>query len=328
VRPQALGARIAHRGVGVASGLVTWLREPDPPLVGIEVRGSSLAALRLSHSQGQRVLAAAAEVRLSEGILRPSMVRANVADAAGLKGAVRLLLERVGALTERRVALALPDTVARIVVLTGAEVGVARGTTMGEVVQFRLRDKVPFDIRQAAVAWQYVSGATAEAPGAVLCVALLRSVLQEYEEAVESEGISVGHVEISGLALLRAFAASGAPGDWLTLNWDEDHLSLFLTRDGVPLLARTLVGPVDADGMGRELSNTILYHAERLGGGALAGVRLRSVRLPVPEACEHVARVVGMMPTTIDPLASLGGVESGGLGQALAGVASALGGRQ
>ena len=60
------------------------MREPDPPLVGIEVRGSSLAALRLSHSQGQRVLAAAAEVRLSEGRLRPAMVRANVADAAGL----------------------------------------------------------------------------------------------------------------------------------------------------------------------------------------------------------------------------------------------------
>jgi hypothetical protein len=199
---------------------------------------------------------------------------------------------------------------------------------MAEVVRFRLREKVPFDIRQAAVTWQAVAGANTASPGAVLCVALLRSVLQEYEEVVESSGVRVGHVEISGLALLRAAGAASAAGDWLTLNWDEDLLSLFLTRDGVPQLARTVIGRVDADGVARELSNTILYHSERLGGGALAGVRLRSARLPVPEACEHVARVIGVAPTIIDPLAALGGAESGGLGQALAGVACALGGGQ
>ena len=92
------------------------------------------------------------------------------------------------------------------------------------------------------------------------------------------------------------------------------------------MLARTLVGRVDPDEVGRELSNTILYHSERLGGSALNGVRLRSTRMPVLEACEHVARVVGVKPTVIDPLADLGGNASGELGQALAGVACALGG--
>jgi len=148
--------------------------------------------------------------------------------------------------------------------------------------------------------------------------------LQEYEAAIEAHGIKVGHVEISGLALLRASAGARAAGDWLTLNWDEGYLSLFLARDGVPLLARTVGGRIDVDNVGRELSNTILYHAERLGGATLAGVRLRSACMPASEACAHVARAIGAAPSVIDPLADLGGADSGGLGQALAGVACAL----
>jgi len=318
--------RIARRGASLASGLATWLREPDRPLLGIEVRANSLAALRLTQSHGRRALAAAAEVRLSEQSLRLSMVHPNVMDAAAFKGAVGLLLERVGALTERRVALALPDSVARIVVLSGPDIAAARGAGMADVVRFRLREKVPFDIRQATVVSELVPAANATSPGAALCVAVLHSVLQEYEGAVESHGLRAGLVEVSGLALLRSSLASRAAGDWLTLNWDEDHFSLFLTRGGVPLLARTVVGRADPDGVGRELSNTILYHSERLGGGGLAGVRLRSAHLPVIEASEHVARVLGVVPTVIDPLAALGGESSGELGQALAGVACALGG--
>jgi hypothetical protein len=322
----ALVARIARGGVSLASGLATWLREPDRPLLGIEVRANGIAALRLTQNHGRRALAAAAEVRLNDGSLRLSMVHPNMADPAAFKSGVRLLLERVGALTERRVALALPDSVARIVVLSGPDIAAARGTGMAEVVRFRLREKVPFDIQKATVVSELVPAANGTAPGAALCVAVLHSVLHEYEEAVASHGLKAGLVEISGLALLRSSVASRAAGDWLTLNWDEDHFSLFLTRAGVPLLARTVVGRADPEGVGRELSNTILYHSERLGGGGLAGVRLRCAHLPVTEASEHVARAIGIAPTVIDPLADLGGASSGELGQALAGVACALGG--
>jgi Tfp pilus assembly PilM family ATPase len=318
-------ARAARETAGLASRLVTWLREPERPLLGIEVRAGSLAALRLARGQGQRTIAAAAVVRLGDGVVQPSMNRANVTDAAALRSTLHQLIERVGGLTERRVAIALPDSVARIVVLTDADAGTARGAAMGDLVRFRLREKVPFDIREAFVASEVVSAANGASPSALVCVAVLRSVIEEYEAVVASLGPVPGLVEVSGLALLRSLRPSQAAADWLTLNWDEDHLSLFLTRDGVPLLARTVLGRIDADSVGRELSNTILYHSERLGGKGLSGVRLRSAQLPASEASEQVMRILGVAPTLIDPLADLGGgAPSTEVGQALAGIACVL----
>jgi hypothetical protein len=159
---------------------------------------------------------------------------------------------------------------------------------------------------------------------ALLVAAMQRSVVEEYEAALAAHGLSVGLVEISGLALLRAVLPACAEGDWMTLSWDEDHFSLFLTRNGVPLLARTVLGRIDWDAVARELSSTILYHSERLGGQALAGIRIRSAKVPGPEASEQLARILGMAPTLVDPLAEFGGAASDEAGRALGGIACVL----
>jgi Tfp pilus assembly PilM family ATPase len=316
-----IGPRLAGGVRDWASRSRAWLREPEAPTLGIEVRATSVGALRLTRG---RTLAAAASLRLPEGVVQPAMTRENLLDKAAFTGAVRQVIERVGGLTEKRVAIALPDSVARTVVLNEPQLAIARGAALADLVRFKLRDKVPFDIRQALVVSEPMAGANGSASTTVVALAVLRSVVEEYEGVLASLGLSAGLVEISGLALLRAGAATVATGDWMTLNWDEDHFTLFLTRQGVPLLARTVLGRIGAEAIGRELSSTILYHSERLGGQPLSGVRLRSAQLPGAEASEHIARILGTAPTLVDPLAALSGGGSEDVGKALTGIACVL----
>jgi Tfp pilus assembly PilM family ATPase len=299
----------------------SWLVDPDVPLLGLEFHRRSLAAVRLARAKGARALAAAATASLPEGVLVPSMTQANVADAAGLKAAVRGLVERVGGLTARRVALVLPDPVARVVVLNGKDIDSGKGSLSEEVVRFKLREKVPFDMRAAHVAWRIVEAAGQKS---VLAVALLRSVLAEYEGLCGELGLEPGLVELGSLALLRGTAGWRASGDWLLLNWDDDHASVTLSQKGLPVLVRTLVGRAETAEVLRELTNTLLYYRERLGGSQLTGALLRSAALPTAEAAGVVEESLGLTPRIIDPLELLGARDADGAGQALAAVGMGL----
>lgn len=318
--PRGLGSLLGAAGK-LAGGARSWLVDLEVPLLGLEFHRRSVAAVRLTHVGGRRALAAAATAALADGALMPSMTQGNVLDPDGLRAAVRSLVERVGGLTARRVALVLPDPVARVVVLSGKDVESGKGGLSEDVVRFKLREKVPFDMRGAHVVWKAVE---AEGGKVVVAVALLRSVLDEYEALCQAIGLETGLVELGSLALLRGTSDLRASGDWLLLNWDEDHASVSLSRNGVPVLVRTLVGRAETTEVSRELSNTILYYRERLAGGGLAGALLRSHAIPVTEAARVVEEALGLVPSVIDPLSALGARDADGAAQALAAVGTGL----
>ncbi len=327
-----------------------WLVEPDAPLLGLEIRRRSVAALRLA--RGGRALDAAASLPLAEGVVEPSTTSANLLDVAALTAGVRLVVERVGGMAERRAALVLPDGVARLVFFDRFEPLEGKGVTAGDVVRFRLAerlrfdvrqaDKVRFDLRQAEIAWHtWADGApghrvpeprdlgagtrTRSQPNRVaLVVAAPRAVVAEYEGVLASCGLTPGQVEISSLALLRGTEAQRRSGDWLLVNWEPEYLTVFVTRDGLPLLVRTLPSPVSLDGMARELASTLRYHRERLAGESLSGALLRAGGASAEEARSLISGTLALEPLLVDPLAELGASAGEDVAQALAAVGSGL----
>src|SRR5207245_9096884 len=99
---------------------------------------------------------------------------------------------------------------------------------------------LPVDVREARIA--HARSPRPQDP--VLTVAALGSVVDAYEEVCRSVGLEPGLVELSALALCRAAFPPGAPGDRLLVNWDEGYATLVLVREGWPVLARALTGPV------------------------------------------------------------------------------------
>lgn len=318
--PGRLG-EAARRG---ARWLSRQLQDPERPLVAIEVRQRSVGVVRLMREGGRLVLGAAAAMDLPAGCLDLSIVQANVADAEGFRRALRAALERSGVLEGARVALVLPDPVARVALLPGAEVAGHGRAQMEELIRFRLRKSVPFDIREARVAFASVGFRTES----VLVAAIHHAVLDGYEESCRALSLEPGLVELSGLALMGAAFDGRAAEDRLLINWDEGYVTLLLARGERPLLVRTLTGEaaVEPQQVAREVANTVLYYRERLGGAGLAEAALRSAALPPERAAALLEEPLGVTPVLVEPWRTLSTGVPVAMSQALAGAAAALAG--
>jgi Tfp pilus assembly PilM family ATPase len=301
-----------------ASDLREKLFRPEPPTLAVEVRPHSVSAVRTE--SGGRAVVAAASLELHPGTLRISMTESNVIDAPAFGRALGSVLERAGALSGGPVALVLPDPVARISLLPRAEVTVKSRSELAEMLRFRLKKAVPFEVQDAQVGAVFPHDE--EAP--VVVAAMARPVLGPYEHALTALGYEPGQVEIGCLAL--ADRAAVPDGDSILVNWDHGYVSLVILRDGWPILVRTLVGDFtqSPEPVVREANNTVLYYRERLGGTGLHAAVLRCASLRPEEASAALREPLGVRPALLDPWAGTAPVDNAMAGQALAGAAAVL----
>ena len=273
------------------------LTEPDRPSVVVEVRQTTLGIASLD--SGGR-LGSAAALELPEGTLRLSLTEPNILDRSAFRRVLAMAIERTGLKGRRSVGLVLPDPVARLVLLAASELQMP-GTSFPDLLRFRLKKTVPFDVQEAQIA--SLSGGEGQP---ILVGAVARPVLRDYEEALASEGFEAGLVELSGLAL--AEAALGAHGDELLVNWEPGYLSFLLFRSGFPILVRTLTGPAaEAESVGQEASQTYLYYRERLSGEALGRAFVRCSESQSKEAILGLERAFAVPFARLDPWAFVGG---------------------
>jgi hypothetical protein len=298
---------------------VRWLSrtlvEPPLPHLAVEVRPRAVAAVRLAREGGRLSLGAAASVELGEGVLEVSLTKPNVADAEAFRQALHAALERVGALAGGAVSLVLPDPAVRLA-LVPAEGLRGRRREAEETIRFRLHKALPFDVRGARLAWQALDGEQ------VLVMVALDEVVRGYEEALETLGFHPGLVEPASIALASAGLGERGDGDRLLVNWDDGYVSFVLSRDGQPLLLRTLPGDAGAEAVARQATSTLQFHRDRLSGQGLADVTLRSAALPGEEAALVLERALGTTPRLLQPWALLGIAEQGPAAQAVAGAAA------
>ena len=297
--------------------------EPERPTVAIEVHASSVGVLRLRRDKHGLAVGAAAVMELPPGTLAVSLTQPNIADGARFQQALHGALERAGVLGGARVALVLPDTVARVALVPAVEVTARKPSEVDEVLRFRLRKSIPFEVREARIA--YASSGMRTTDSIVVATAYA-PVVSDYEQACRSLDLEPGLVEIAGLALARAAFPPGFSGDGLLVNWDEGYATLVLARDGWPVLVRTLSGAAVASTADvlREVASTLVYYRERLGGAGVTAAFVRSSVLPPEQAADALAAAVGFTPAVLDAWRGIAGAPAEAA-QPLAAAAAALG---
>ncbi len=274
-----------------------WLLSPEPPGLAIEVGSRSLRAVRVSRFGGEARFGAAGIAELDPNVLRISMSDPNVLNRGVFVDTLKRLLHRVGSADRGRVGLVLPDPVARVALVPGTELAAAGEGELAEMVRFRLKKAVPFDIREARVSFTTLGNPSE----GVVAVAALESILRGYEDACEAAGLKPGRVEISSLSLADWVLSQGAAGDVLIINGDTGWVSLTILRGGRPLLVRTLDATAvgDTAALNRELGSTLIYYRERLEGWGLSSA---FVRLLAPEVSHSaLSDVLGVAAQPLDP---------------------------
>lgn len=268
------------------------LLAPPAPRVAFEVRGTTLGAVKLSASG--RELESAVFVDIPSGILDATSLETPVANPDAFSAEVERLCEQTRISRDSRIAVVLPDAVARLALVPRESM---RGTASErkDVVRFRLRKLLPYDSHGACIAIDQ------QETGEALAVAVSQAALGAFEQPFREIGLDPGLVEVSGLAIVRGLVPER--GDWLIVNWEPEYLSLLVVRDGVVLLTRNLsgLGIAGEQDVAREVANTTLYHRERLGGRPLAGAFLRASEGRVQDGARALEPSLGLEPTIVAP---------------------------
>jgi type IV pilus assembly protein PilM len=173
-----------------------WLDVAPHPLTACEIAGGYIAAARWNRA-GAGIESLAVEP-LPPGAIKPSAVDTNVSNPVEVRSALERVFARVHAKT-RDVALFLPDPVIRVFVLHFDVF--PRGVNEAlPLLRWRVKKSVPFEADETVIS--YMRQAPRE-DGVDVVTALARlRVVREYEQLLESLGVSPGVVMSSTLAAL------------------------------------------------------------------------------------------------------------------------------
>jgi type IV pilus assembly protein PilM len=200
------------------------------PKLACEIAPDRIIAGRAADS-GQ-VLELCSTSELSPGCLVPDLIETNLQQRTAIVSALQEALGNVGT-RSRDVIAVLPDAAVRVVLLDFETLPDNREEAEG-VVRFRLRKSLPFDVDKATVSYH----AQRSAAGLrVVAAVALKTVVEEYENAVREAGFSPGVVLPSMLAAL-----GGAPGErgTLVVKVDARTTSIAILDKQQLLLFRTL----------------------------------------------------------------------------------------
>lgn len=264
-----------------------WLVEPEPPGLGLDLRSTELSLARLADKRGGAELDLCVTSPLPPGCLEFNMLEPNIRDSDTLTQVVESLLLRTGSASSKRIALTVPDYLARVSVVELPEAPRSSAETI-DVLKFRLKKTLPFEVEHARVAYEKLPSATPT----YLTGVMHESVVSEYEDFFANMGFHVGLVipaSVSLLQVLRPLAeANLAPGaDYFFVNVEHEYFTVSLVRERrVPVLIRPLGlrtpdGPqitYGEDDLVQEIIPTAIYYREKLRGTTLERVYYRSLR--------------------------------------------------
>lgn len=188
--------------------------------------------------------------RLNPGTITPGLSGANVQDGEALRTAISGALGAVGG-QRHDVIVIVPDAAIRVLLLD-FETLPSKPQEIDPVIRFRLKKSLPFDVDQAAVAYDI-----RRENGAVQVVAAVspRSVVEEYEAAFRDVGYFPGVVLPSSLAALGIVEGERPT---LILKVDPLNLTVAAAEKRQLRLIRTLENPHGAAVTAAELAEAVL----------------------------------------------------------------------
>jgi type IV pilus assembly protein PilM len=250
------------------------------PDVAVEIDRTHVAAARLSMRGSQAAITAHASEALPAGMVAPGLMALNIPDVPALAQVIRNAVSQLGGGKPARVALVVPDTVAKVSLLRLENVP-AQAADLQEIVKWQVKKTAPFPMEQAQLS--IAPGALSADGASEFVVSVARAdVIHQYEQACVMAGLHAGLVDLATFSVINGILASdGAPGgDWLLVHVTETYLTLAVMRGGAMLFFRNR--SEEGEGTLADLIHqTAMYYEDRLHGAGFARVLIAGAgRLP------------------------------------------------
>jgi len=245
---------------------------PTPPTVAIELASRRLTVVEVSHGlKGATVVGYASEALPPEALV-PAATGVNIPNVGVVAEALKRALERAGVKNTRRAALIVPDSVARVSLLSFEQLP-ARASDAEQLIRWQVKKSTPFPIEEAHITWFPAS--KSDAATVIGATVARRDVLAEYEAVAAAVGIHPGLVDLASLNVMNAVISANAASanDWLLITIAPDATALAIGR-GADLMFYRHRSRVDNEPLSALVHQTAMYHEDRLGGTKFSRVWL------------------------------------------------------
>jgi Tfp pilus assembly PilM family ATPase len=241
-----------------------------PPSVALQVTSRFVSGIALGRHGGEAVIAAHATEALPAGAVTPALTSQNIQDRPAVVQAVSRVLGKPGG-RPRRVALVLPDTVAKVSLVRLDSVPV-RLQDLEQLIRWHVRKSAPFPVEEAQVT--YSPGAAGAEGGREFIVALARrDIVREFEGVCAESGVQAGLVDIATFSLVNALLAKAGAlsGDSLLVHVTADYGSIVILRGQDLIFFRSRAEGSD-ESLPDLVHQTAMYYEDRLAGGGFSRV--------------------------------------------------------
>jgi type IV pilus assembly protein PilM len=205
-------------------------------------------------------------------MIAPALNAANILDRRAVTAALTRVFERIGG-HPRRVALAIPDSVAKVSLLRFEKVP-DRAQDLDELVRWQVRKAAPFRIEDAQLT--YMPGMKAADGSTEFVVVVARTdIVREYETACEDAGAQAGVVDLTTFNVINAvLAGSDKPsGDWLLVHVAHEDSTMAIVRGEQLVFFRNRAADGEAS-LADMVHQTAMYYEDRLNGRGFSRVVL------------------------------------------------------
>lgn len=250
--------------------LPSWLAPPQPE-VAIEIAHRRLTVAQLGRGTPAVVTAYASETLPDDAVV-PSLTLRNIAHPKVVADALKRALDRAGIKSPSRVALVVPDTVARVSLLPFEQMP-SRQSELEQLIRWNVKKSVPFPVEDAVLS--YVPATVDGGTTTLAAVVSRRDVIAEYEAVADAIGAHAGIVDLASVNVINAALACGAApsGDWLLVCLADDSTTIVIMR-GTALMFHRHKPAADSEPLSALVHQTAMYHEDRLGGTQFARVFL------------------------------------------------------
>jgi type IV pilus assembly protein PilM len=268
----------------------------------VEIDRHRVSAASIVPRDGGLLVAAHATEPLPDGAVSPALNASNIRDPRAVAQAVRRVFEKMD-VRPKRVALAVPDAVAKVSLLRFDKVP-ARGQDFTELLKWQVRKAAPFRIDDAQLSYEHGVQA-AEGASEFVVVLARKDIVLEYERACAAAGAEAGVVDLTTFNVINAVLAGQPPApneDWLLVHVTSDDATLAILRGEHLVFFRNRA----ADGESRladMVHQTSMYYEDRLSGKGFGRVVVAGSD---PELSAALDQRIGARVEHIDPRRAAG----------------------